>query len=1067
LNHGIKTASKVPARGIKAISVPWIKPPPGVLVAGPDAGVAAHIQRAGIKQASPHPLGKVRQQNAAQVVTPLIVNTSSANTTGINHWWTYEEDAIGGVGRYMVNVSNGNLIAQADDMAIPNKGIELAFRRTYNSLSTHDYSGSDGSIPSNYGNGWTNTFDAHIAPNSSGGVTVFDIDGARYDYTSNGSGGYIAPAGQFAVLSSSSGYTWTKKSGTVYRFYNPAPPANQAAFAGRLESIKGRNSNNSLSFSYFFDGANSSSSKYLNKIVVTAEDGRTATLLFADAAANRLLQSLAWPDGTQVTYEYDASANLAKVHEPGNNVAASLEQDYVYFTSGLPNSHFLQLVYSPLWVNSAGTNGEYLEMQYAGVANELSAVLNHGFVNPTISDGYSSGPIQPSAASGLSLFRTVNLSYTGSTTQWSDTDGHQTTYTWDSLGRVVQTDNVTGDFSGPAVLTTHQGWSTANNLVTSIDARGNETDYAHDDTGNTTGVGEANVTRGGATFRPTSLYSYDGHNNITAYCDPVEVHASGKDWITKPSTSDTLCSTASGITALFTKYTWTPTTAEPYGELTSTITPMGYTESFSYAPSSQGGSDFGLPTSVTAAGITQNDGSIFTPTQIYSYDRQGNIACYSKGVGTWALAYDQVGRPLKIADPDDGSAFSTSTCGKSSNANTIVTTNAYFANGQLSSSQSPVEAAAGIQTPYTYDADGNETTEIHHFGTNAGGLTKKSYDGKDRLVEVQLPHDSRTWSDGKAYEYYAFPWLTRYFYDLTGNNTVAAQGSPAFYAHGNLFKTQEYLSTWTDAKAAAYDALDRNVVKYAYPAGSCTSRCVAEPETLTYDTNTHAGLLSSDCNALNVCSQPSYDADGKQTGVSFNDSGVTPNRTYAMDADARTVQTASAAFGTESYVFDADGRKTSVVEAGLGAITSPATISYHYYLNGMRSSLDVSASAFSQAQTNFKSYNYEPDGLLKSETFTYNAAPYAFSWSYTAAGRPLTQSDPYTGATDSGLAGPIAPKKYVYDQFGRISEFKLPTLGDYTSFTYDPEGEETGYVAGGYTIANAFNVRGQACKSAC
>src|SRR5579864_3976631 len=28
--------------------------------------------------------------------------------TGINHWWTYEEDKVGGVGRYMINVANGN-----------------------------------------------------------------------------------------------------------------------------------------------------------------------------------------------------------------------------------------------------------------------------------------------------------------------------------------------------------------------------------------------------------------------------------------------------------------------------------------------------------------------------------------------------------------------------------------------------------------------------------------------------------------------------------------------------------------------------------------------------------------------------------------------------------------------------------------------------------------------------------------------------------------------------------------------------------------------------------------------
>ncbi len=84
-------------------------------------------------------------------------------TTGINHYWDYTETPIGGVGRYLVNTGTGNLLVQADDMAIPHKGVGLAFRRTYNSQSYHDYERRDNSQPSNYGEGWTNNWDAHIA----------------------------------------------------------------------------------------------------------------------------------------------------------------------------------------------------------------------------------------------------------------------------------------------------------------------------------------------------------------------------------------------------------------------------------------------------------------------------------------------------------------------------------------------------------------------------------------------------------------------------------------------------------------------------------------------------------------------------------------------------------------------------------------------------------------------------------------------------------------------------------------------------------------------------------------
>ncbi|MDQ2664317.1 MAG: DUF6531 domain-containing protein, partial [Candidatus Eremiobacteraeota bacterium] len=84
------------------------------------------------------------------------VTLGSPNRTGINHWWTYEESAIPGIGKSMVNVANGNLIVQSDDVDIPERGIDLAFRRTYNSLSTRNWNASgasdDGSLtPGTYG----------------------------------------------------------------------------------------------------------------------------------------------------------------------------------------------------------------------------------------------------------------------------------------------------------------------------------------------------------------------------------------------------------------------------------------------------------------------------------------------------------------------------------------------------------------------------------------------------------------------------------------------------------------------------------------------------------------------------------------------------------------------------------------------------------------------------------------------------------------------------------------------------------------------------------------------------
>ncbi len=62
----------------------------------------------------------------------------------------------------MLNVVDGNLLVQAADVDLHERGLDLAFRRTYNRQSKHDTAGSDGSTPRVFGNGWTNTFDADM-----------------------------------------------------------------------------------------------------------------------------------------------------------------------------------------------------------------------------------------------------------------------------------------------------------------------------------------------------------------------------------------------------------------------------------------------------------------------------------------------------------------------------------------------------------------------------------------------------------------------------------------------------------------------------------------------------------------------------------------------------------------------------------------------------------------------------------------------------------------------------------------------------------------------------------------
>ncbi|HTV73784.1 MAG TPA: DUF6531 domain-containing protein [Candidatus Acidoferrales bacterium] len=497
--------------------------------------------------------------NANTALRPQNVTLGAISTTGITPWWTYEDDAIPGVGAYMVNVANLNLLVQAADVDIPERGIDLAFRRTYNSQSGRDWNDDDGSSePGQFGAGWTNTYDAHIAFNSGNangpGLSIFDSNGTRYDYLPNGSGGWTPPAGQYGVLvATKNGYSWTQKDGTIYYFRYP-DPTTAYALAGRLTGIVGRNSGNEITLGYLFSGNNDSSASNLTTITVTHSDGHVLTMNFASfGSQGTLLTSVVEPQdpiaNTQPTISYgyytDSSGNLdlLEVDEPISDVSG--------WTSGIvPNTpcipqryyygagHLLQQVVNPRamlggsidqeHVNAA--DGEDINFTYSGTA--ISKVDYVGNINPTIEDGSPGGaPLQPAPAPtpGMNDYKTVTFTpYSSGINEIYDTDGHTFYYYYTSADSVWATAAWVGNAS-VSYLYTYQTWDQYNNLIETLDARGNATDMAYDLNGNVIAIAEPSVTTSQGQFRPTSLFSYDvvngvTYNNLIAACSPYFTH---------------------------------------------------------------------------------------------------------------------------------------------------------------------------------------------------------------------------------------------------------------------------------------------------------------------------------------------------------------------------------------------------------------------------------------------------------------------------------------------------------------------------------------------------------------
>jgi YD repeat-containing protein len=1039
------------------------------------------------------------------------VSLTTPSYTGFNNYWTYQGDALPGVGSYAANVGpGGNLMILAGDMSVPHKGIALEFRRTYNSLSRHDYLGTDGSQISNYGAGWTNTFDAHIAFNSGNqygqGISVYDIDGARYDYLSDGQGHWLPPAGQYATLTydGGNGYFWTKKTGTVYYFWYPFG-ASLAGLSGRLSAIYGRNNNTSLSFSYSFDNFDDTCSCHLSVINVIEEDGRYAQLLFNDftvgGQSQRLLSKLIWPNGTSVSYSYDTSGNLAEVDEPPNNTVSTqcqgglsqcLPQLYGYISGSL-----IYWVAGPRQVMSwrgiadwTGTTqyGSYVMFGFDG-NNALSAVGYDGYMNPTPSD-FTNTPIQPGLANGT-YYKSVYMALRTSTSvYWGDSDGHQSFYTFDSIGRVTQKEALVGS----SYLTRTAGWDAQNNLIFTtspavLPTIGSETDFAYDTNGNLIASALPSLTTSDGTFRPTALTSYDSNNNPIAVCDPhfSHYHQPSLDWTTRPAASDTLCpaqvgSQSSGGSTIA---SWSSITNEPFGQLQTITNPAGYATSFYYDSTREGGSaDYGLPTTVSGTTFQQFDNTSVQPSTTSTYNAYGDVitstqSMGSQGSATSTLTYDTIGRPTSATDPDN-------------QQNRV----SYNADGSVSLSQTPAQYAANTGVSMAYDGDSNLVNEAHSFTCTAGnactqGSTIRWYDGADRLVEVQLPNDST--------DYYPFPWLTRYVYDLSVNQTVtigtSQYGSATVSAHGNQFKQQTCVTAaiqsysnpgsscqWLDQKGAAFDSLDRPVSQYFYqPGGNLQS------QTMTYDaTSSTIGLLSSTHNALGETTAYGYDAAGRVSSISFTaasnypgstSSVQTPSRNYVYDTDGRVSSIATTAFGTEAATYLPDGSLATITEptggSGIayypsttfaGTLSSPATISYAYYPNGWRSGVSVASAGLSQ--NNLKQYSYRGDGLLQKRSLNALGQAIWQGLSYTAGGRLLNEGDLYNSSARS----------MTYDQYGQLSSLQITSAGTYTSIQHDLEGGILSYnispslygqYGGPTSISNTYNVRGELLSQGC
>ena len=904
--------------------------------------------------------------------------TLSASTTGVVPWWTYLTRSVPGIGPAMVNVANLNFLMAAQDVNVPDGGLDLTFQRVCNSQSEHDANNHDNSTPSVFGNKWTNNLDLHLGwsatTGNSGTVSVYTADGARDDYscqinevevcTSETPGVYdllgaVTVGGGVACT-----FQWTKTSGVSYLFNAPySACGNAAGTYGRLTEIVGRNTTFSIELKYSWS-PNPNSPENLSQITATHEpDGAQLILTFGQISGTSIteLMSITRPDNTLSDYEYDIGGDLIGVDNPeGDPVLAvseslptawpsgtaiptgNLPEIYALLPHGLLEACGPRAAIGFFPPNNGPTDGACVYFYYSIGTNELSSWSTVGVLNPSPEDGVTNSSIQSGPSTG-GEDTTVFSNNEGTDCNpdneagTSDAYGHAITWCYDSNGRV---DETAAAVSASSSLDTSQTWDNNNDLITTTDAREYTTNIAYDDDGNVVEVAlPSQKVSGNRTLRPTSLSDYDQYNNLLYYCDPANNASNG--W--NPSSSDTLCE-SSGSTN-YTEFTYNPSESEPYGCLQDSYSPRTYQRTYTYG----GACGNGMPTEVQGSPMPQADNSTRTPSLSVTYNNNGTVEKYNiGGQGNWQLSYTSNGtnRVRSVQDPDgvtsdecynpNGTVFYSETAYENSLDNPPGCPTA----SQIANGATPPKYASG----YGYDPDGDQVTVTSHHncpdaptygpvcaantpvpdGCNQvnvpAGTTCNFYDGLDRLVEVKQPYDT-------VNDLYKYAWITRYLYDLTGG-PQNFHTSQSFSAYGNLFETQELLPSNTSAGTVT-PPTPGAITNLTYQATKATAfdgidRPVTEYTAMGTGSDYTTETLTWDTSPLDPNGVAGFLGEDCNSATP-PPSGQCQEFDYTKDGELMTFESNDNSSPERGYVYDPDGRPTTITS---GSFSNPQQYTY-------------------------------------------------------------------------------------------------------------------------------------------
>jgi RHS repeat-associated protein len=526
------------------------------------------------------------------------------------------------------------------------------------------------------------------------------------------------------------------------------------------------------------------------------------------------------------------------------------------------------------------------------------------------------------------------------------------------------------------------------------------------------------------------------------------------------------------------------------GDITQITQPGGSSENLTYTDS------LGVPTEIqdfngnTTTYVLDSHGNVTEEEkpggvdQEWTYNSAGQVLTYTDGNGhTTSFAYDSLGRMTTMTEPGTGTP--TVEIGHDSAGDiTSVTdemgdtiTYTYDQMGRMLTEQNPVQAGAGKETSYTYDADGNLKTV-----TDANGKTTTyTYNSRNELVTAEDPLGN----------------VATYVYDAEGNVTgtidpVGNRVTMTYDGDNNLLTAQDALGTTTytynadDEETSVTDA-NGHTTSYVYtnrgqlntvtlPGESTT------PTTYTYDNNGNLVTATDPndhtttyvYNALNELASET-NADGDTTGYTYDNNGnvltvtdgLSHTTSYTYDDFNRVLtETQPSGGGTTTIAYDAAGDTTSVTDP-VGNVTSYTYNAAHEVATQTSPTGGVTTYTYDLVGNVTETvdpdgheiqYGYNGDNEVTTETWvnpgggSYNVVTYtyngdgelaavsdnnsAYQYTYNAEGEVTSQGD--VGSPNL----PTVTLTYSYDPAGNETALS-DSMGGVVSYTYDARNELT------------------------